>query len=57
MPRVGCRARYNFWAHASSTNPREDTAMAKVVRFHQTGGPEVLKIENESDMNAPVNGP
>ena len=25
---------------------REETVMARVVRFHQTGGPEVLKIEN-----------
>jgi NADPH:quinone reductase-like Zn-dependent oxidoreductase len=34
---------------------REDTAVAKVVRFHETGGPEVLRIE-EIEVPPPRKG-
>jgi NADPH:quinone reductase-like Zn-dependent oxidoreductase len=52
---IGCLAAYNRCASLGSLRHREDSAMAKVVRFHQTGGPEVLKIE-EIDVQPPGKG-
>jgi hypothetical protein len=31
--------------HIISTHHEKGNKMAKIVRFHETGGPEVLKIE------------
>lgn len=41
--------------HFISLRPKQEEAVARVVRFHKTGGPEVLKIE-ELDVGAPKNG-
>jgi hypothetical protein len=40
-------------SRSNSNDVQEDTGMAKVVRFHEIGGPEVLRIE---DVEVPPPG-
>jgi NADPH:quinone reductase-like Zn-dependent oxidoreductase len=49
LPSVG-EIKHRF----AASNTCEETVMARVVRFHQTGGPEVLKIEQ---VDVPPPGP
>src|SRR5262245_51051165 len=44
---------YNSTCSSSPQLPWEKSAMARVVRFHQTGGPEVLRVE---EMEVPPPG-
>src|SRR5262249_32482565 len=53
-----CRSRcadYNTAGSSSPQLPWEERDMARVVRFHQTGGPEVLRVE-EIEVPPPGKG-
>src|SRR5690348_275958 len=59
MARLGATP-YHYWKlqpasrHRPAHKANKDQTMAKVVRFHQTGGPEVLKVEQ---LDVPPPGP
>src|SRR5262245_46123964 len=49
------RGNYNTTGSSSPQLPWEERDMARVVRFHQTGGPEVLRVE-EIEVPPPGKG-